>query len=322
MAITQDEMQSIVNTVLSAIRTNSRTIDQLTPVTSLSIFDSFEINGGKRITFALLRELITKLESEARTNAIAELNKRLNSILGESASEAIDNFNEILSFLSGINDDEKLATMLADLSAADKKHEDKILALQQSVWPLEVVFNVSPKTVEVGIATNLHVSWDVKRDGKSVLDNSVVTPSFTAEPGLSAATIDYAPSSPENKAFSISAVYDGITATASVNVTAVYPTYFGKLAASAAITESAVKGMAKLVNPSKSFRQSAISLTNDRICIAYPKVFGALASVKDGNNFETLTAYTRSELSIGGVAYYVYAMTEPVTATNVTQIYS
>ena len=36
MAITQDELQSIVNAVLSAIRTNSRTIDQLTPVTSLS----------------------------------------------------------------------------------------------------------------------------------------------------------------------------------------------------------------------------------------------------------------------------------------------
>lgn len=63
MAITQDEMQSIVTAVLSAIRTNSRTIGQLTPVTSLSDSDSFEIDGGKRVTYAVLRDLIASLSS-------------------------------------------------------------------------------------------------------------------------------------------------------------------------------------------------------------------------------------------------------------------
>ena len=63
MAITQDEMQSIVSAVLSSIRTNSRTIDQLTPVTSLSDNDSFEINGGKRVTYKVLMGLIASLAS-------------------------------------------------------------------------------------------------------------------------------------------------------------------------------------------------------------------------------------------------------------------
>ena len=63
MAITQDEMQSIVSAVLSAIRTNSRTIGQLTPVTILSDTDSFEIDGGKRVTYAVLRDLISSLSS-------------------------------------------------------------------------------------------------------------------------------------------------------------------------------------------------------------------------------------------------------------------
>ncbi len=63
MAITQDEMQSIVSAVISAIRTNSRTIDQLTPVTSLSDSDCFEINGGKRVTYKVLRDLIASLSS-------------------------------------------------------------------------------------------------------------------------------------------------------------------------------------------------------------------------------------------------------------------
>lgn len=63
MSITQDEMQSIVSAVLSAIRTNSRTIGQLTPVTSLNDNDSFEIDGGKRVTYAVLRNMIASLSS-------------------------------------------------------------------------------------------------------------------------------------------------------------------------------------------------------------------------------------------------------------------
>lgn len=59
MTITQDEIQLIVSRVLTAIRTNSSTINQLTPVTELDGTDSFEISGGKRITYATLNSLIT-----------------------------------------------------------------------------------------------------------------------------------------------------------------------------------------------------------------------------------------------------------------------
>lgn len=58
MAITNDEKQSIINAVLSSIRTNSRTIDQLTIVTEVADTDNFEIHGGKRVAFSKLRELI------------------------------------------------------------------------------------------------------------------------------------------------------------------------------------------------------------------------------------------------------------------------
>lgn len=61
MAFTQDEIQSIVSAVLSSLQTNARTIDQLTPVTSLSDNDCFEINGGKKVTYAVLNSLITEL---------------------------------------------------------------------------------------------------------------------------------------------------------------------------------------------------------------------------------------------------------------------
>ena len=58
MAITSDELQTIVSAVLSSIRTNSRTIDQLTPVTALADTDNLEVHGGKRVVFSILRNLI------------------------------------------------------------------------------------------------------------------------------------------------------------------------------------------------------------------------------------------------------------------------
>lgn len=58
MAITQEEKQAIINSVLSAIRTNSQTISQLTAVLSLADNDSLEVSGGKRVTFGQLKLLL------------------------------------------------------------------------------------------------------------------------------------------------------------------------------------------------------------------------------------------------------------------------
>lgn len=68
MAITADELQQIINAVLSSIRTNSRTIDQLSLATTLSDDNCFEVSGGKRVLFALLKKTIeekplTEIES-------------------------------------------------------------------------------------------------------------------------------------------------------------------------------------------------------------------------------------------------------------------
>ena len=58
MALSETEFQNIVNAVLSSIRTNSRTIAQLTPVTALSDTDTLEIAGGKRVTYGKFKELV------------------------------------------------------------------------------------------------------------------------------------------------------------------------------------------------------------------------------------------------------------------------
>lgn len=61
MALTQEELQSVVSAVLSAIRTNSLTIDQLTTATDISDTDNIEIGGGKKVSFAVLKSKIASM---------------------------------------------------------------------------------------------------------------------------------------------------------------------------------------------------------------------------------------------------------------------
>ena len=71
MALTQDDKQSIINAVLSAVRTNSKSIDQLSLATRLTDADMFEINGGRRVSFKVISDLINEIMT-SKTNEIKE----------------------------------------------------------------------------------------------------------------------------------------------------------------------------------------------------------------------------------------------------------
>ncbi len=75
MAINPDDFQNIVSAVLSSVRTNSRTIDQLTPVTSLSDSDSIEISGGKKVSYKILKDLIKALSQSEIDILTTQINK-------------------------------------------------------------------------------------------------------------------------------------------------------------------------------------------------------------------------------------------------------
>ncbi|WP_289293194.1 hypothetical protein, partial [Bacteroides sp. 41_26] len=50
-------------------------------------------------------------------SAINVITSRIDRLVGENASQAIDNFNEILNFLNGLKDSDSLAALLADINA-------------------------------------------------------------------------------------------------------------------------------------------------------------------------------------------------------------
>lgn len=122
MAMTQDELQNIISAVLSSIRTNSRTIDQLTPVASLNASDSFEISGGKRVTYAVFKQLIGSLietEKEALEQLISQ------TVLKSAEITATDSTATLSISSNGKNISTSVPIVSADsaglMTAADKK---------------------------------------------------------------------------------------------------------------------------------------------------------------------------------------------------------
>lgn len=74
--MTEQEKQSIIDAVLSSIRTNSRSIGQLTAVSTLSEGDFFEVAGGKKVSFSVLRDLVSafaNLDAESIKTDVAKM---------------------------------------------------------------------------------------------------------------------------------------------------------------------------------------------------------------------------------------------------------
>lgn len=207
----------------------------------------------------------------------------------------------------------------------DADYETRVSALEQAVWPLDITLTASPLVIEAGKQTNVNLSWSIKRNGVDVCSESTMTLTLPEGPQSatgSSKTVAINSTSPGTTTYKMTVTYKQMTKEVTTTVAAVRPSYFGKIAADATVTAATVTALTKALNASKAMTQSNQTLSNQRLVYAYPKSFGALSSVKDGNNFETLTAYARTELAIGGVDYYVYAMTTPVTASGVKQIYS
>ena len=63
--MTNEEKQEIVNEVLAALHTHGKTIDQLTPITSPSDTDIFELSGGRSLSYGRLKERFSAILTTA-----------------------------------------------------------------------------------------------------------------------------------------------------------------------------------------------------------------------------------------------------------------
>lgn len=97
MPLTQDQ-QTIFDAVITALRTNSKTIDQLTPQASLADSDYFELNGGRKVSYATMKSMFAALSdadivnlNQAITNALEQASTAMTAAqAAQTAAESAD----------------------------------------------------------------------------------------------------------------------------------------------------------------------------------------------------------------------------------------
>ena len=122
-----------------------------------------------------------------------------------------------------------------------------------------------------------------------------------------------------NTTYNVRVEKENKSASGSVSIRFVALSYSGVVASNFVVNAANVKALTSSLQGGRN-RTLTFNLNNQKTCIAYPKEFGAAASIKDGNNFDYLASYTRSEVTIDGEAYYVYLLSSPTTITDFKQI--
>lgn len=101
--------------------------------------------------------------------------------------------------------------------------------------------------------------------------------------------------------------------------TFVYPYYYGAVA-DAAPDADTVAALTKKVE-AKGTKTYAFTADNARACFAYPKSYGAIATILDANGFNVTDTFTQTEVSITGLdgtaqSYYVYTANTASTISD------
>lgn len=205
-------------------------------------------------------------------------------------------------------------------STSENPVQNKVLTeainkLNNEVFPLTLSVS-GGSTYKKGTTQNITVRWTVKQ-GSDVVTPDTVT--INDEPVEGTQKVFYDVTS--DTTYTVKITYQGQEKTASTSARFVAPSYIAAVAKDFTVSDDSVSALLEVVKGSRSYTWTG-NLNDQKICYAYPKSFGTLTSIKDSNNFENLSAYTRSELTIGTDDYYVYLLTDPTTQSGVKQVYS
>ncbi|MBQ8874698.1 MAG: hypothetical protein IJY60_05265 [Bacteroides sp.] len=202
----------------------------------------------------------------------------------------------------------------------EQTHEKDVTELRNAVFPLALTFSVTPLLVEVSKTSALTFRWNVKRKGVDVTSSSTKTLNDDDVTGTST-TVSVSPTSETTYSYTLKASYQGISAQQTLQVKAVYKSYFGVVKKSFEPSETSILSLSGSLNGNKALSKAGLSFADSKLCYAYPASFGKLTSIKDGNGYEVLSSYTQTEVSVNGISYYCYVLTNEVSASGVTQNY-
>lgn len=123
---------------------------------------------------------------------------------------------------------------------------------------------------------------------------------------------------------------DSVILTTTRNYTYVYPFYYGATAtdlSSATGTALETASLTKLTQ-TKGNKGVTLAATSQYLYFAYPSRYGDLASIKDGNNFDVTSGFTKYTVTINGgngwsnVSYNLYRSTNTTSISSQTYTFS
>lgn len=105
----------------------------------------------------------------------------------------------------------------------------------------------------------------------------------------------------------------------SITFSFVYPFYYGTFTNS--LTEETIKNKVKLVEL-KNNKTLTLTYNDMKVFYAYPKAYGELKSIKDGNGFEYLNDFNKEEMNINSIPYYVYKIKNKASVSQIKYTFS
>lgn len=200
---------------------------------------------------AKVREDADAAETKARTAAIeAEAQARDTAISAEATARS----NADTALQTAMNENVK------ELKGADTEHESRLLALEQSEWPLSLELSINPILIEfTGSEKDTSVAWKIMRKGVGVTptvltfkqDGVALSAELVANGSINAKVNKLG-----DTVFEIAVEAEGMKKSASKKLTMVLPVYMGFAGASdaagLAITE--LSKYAPLASPAGTYK--------------------------------------------------------------------
>lgn len=105
------------------------------------------------------------------------------------------------------------------------------------------------------------------------------------------------------------------TKSSNITFSFVHPFYYGTF--SDLLTEATIKNNTKLIEL-KNNKTLKFSYIDMKLFYAYPKEYGILKSIKDGNGFDYINDFNKEEITIDNIPYYIYKIKDKSSVDNMS----
>lgn len=194
----------------------------------------------------------------------------------------------------------------------------------------EVGTSVNGSTITVNISNLSSVTLPINEI--RFYDGSLLLMTIPFQKDKASYSYTYTETIKNNKTLTAEIIYNDTQKVSSKgSFTFVYASYYGITNVSAVDAKTAEQFMStftKSVKTTKALNWNNISLSDQRFCYLYPASLGDLSSIKDGNGFEQLSGYTKTQMNLttpidgSVVKYNCYLLTDAVTGSGFSQNYS